>query len=416
MAGLAQKTDVGQACPDPVLGGMVNYPEASIRLSQFRPKIVILDFWNTRCLACISAFPHLDSLQKKFEGRVQILLVNSESTKETLEFFAKHKKLHLPRLPMITGDSQLIKSFTRDGYPYSVWIDGKGMVRYITAGYNTTEAHINSLLGTDTLKLSRAVKATEGSWLTDQPWKNEVVFFSALARRGSGKKEVSNLGWMSEDGQSFHFGKTGTLSLLFRIAYSNNHPDRFGQANSFLLRVKDPAPFVYPLNKDLVDEWEKTNWYNYELIVPAGRKADVYSIMQEDLCRYFGVKARVEQRTVNGLALVRAGNTGLLKTKGGASSGNLFPYYGEIPAEGSMRTLTNRPFSELKIVLQNCVERQARMPFADKTAYTGNIDITIPWSAIDSFNLGQWRQALKKYGLDLIEKPQPIDVLVISDK
>jgi hypothetical protein len=40
----AQQTGVGQSCPDPVLPGVLNYTSPLVRLSEFRPKLVILDF------------------------------------------------------------------------------------------------------------------------------------------------------------------------------------------------------------------------------------------------------------------------------------------------------------------------------------------------------------------------------------
>lgn len=411
----AQRTEVGALCPDPVLP-VANYPSSSLRLSQLRPRLVILDFWNTHCLSCITAFPKLDSLQGKFGDRIQLLLVNREGAAETKAFFARHPAIRKPRLPMIMGDTQLLKIFTREGYPYSVWIDGKGIVRYITSGYNTTEEHIEALLREEPPVLLRAQKTRYISLLTDSPWKDDVVFFSALAPR-RGRNETGNSIFESEDGRTIHLKKTNAVLDLFKAAFSADEPRRFGWRGSIALEMKDPGLFIRPADANLLDAWMERCWYNYELVVPATRHDELYTIMQEDLQRFFGVRARFEKRVVPAIVLVRTSRREALHTAGGAPSGRLYPAYGEAPAEGSMRVLVNRPFSELAFTLQTELQQGSGLPFADETGYAHDaIDITIPWTALERYDLEEWRQALRKYDLDLIEKPVTMDVLVIGDK
>lgn len=470
----AQKTGVGQACPDPQLPHVLNYKSGVMRLSQFRPRLVILDFWNTHCLACIKAFPHLDSLQQKFRDQVQIILVNSESREATLAFFAKRKKIAMPGLPMITGDTQLIKIFTREGYPYSVWIDGKGIVRYITAGYNTTEAHIRSMLTDQSPGLSRASKIRYVSLLTEEAWREETVFFSGLSLRRE-HREVGNSILPDHEGRSVHLCRTAPAFDLFKTAFAEGNPRRFDWQGSVELEVKDSATFRRPGDANLLDEWDAKNWYNYELVIPTTRRIELYAVMQEELCRYFGKSVRWEKRKRMGIALVRiptvelraadsaclgnsatANNTAgltdganasssvyatdnlrvsgsapeadnprcdsmqkpidLLRSSGATPSGKLMPYYGEVPEETSMRVLINQPFSELSGTIRTNTERMAHLPYTDETGYQGRIDISLPWKIVQGFDLDAWRRSLRKYGLDLVEKPLDVDVLVIQDR
>jgi len=411
----AQRTEVGDLCPDPVLR-MANYSSPSLRLSQLRPRLVILDFWNTHCIACVTAFPRLDSIQQRFGDRIQVMLVNRESPAETKAFFARHRAITKPRLPMIMGDTQLLKMFTREGYPYSVWIDGKGVVRYITSGYNTTTEHIEALLREEPPVLIRAQKTRYISLLTDSPWKNDVVFFSALAPR-RGRNETGNSILESEDGRTVHLKKTNAVLDLFKAAFSADEPRRFAWRGSIALEMKDPGLFIRPADGNLLDAWMERSWYNYELVVPAARRDELYTIMQEELQRFFQVRARFEKRVVPSIVLVRTSGRDALHTAGGAPSGRLYPAYNEAPAEGSMRLLVNRPFSDLAFVLQTEIQQGSKLPFVDETGYAASaIDIALPWSAIERYDLERWRQALRKYDLDLIEKPIAMDVLVIGDK
>ena len=411
----AQRTEVGAWCPDPVLR-VANYPSASLKLSQLRPKLVILDFWNTHCISCVRAFPRLDSIQRKFGDRIQVMLVNRESAAETNAFFVRHRTIKKPRLPMIMGDTQLLKIFTREGYPYSVWIDGKGIVRYITSGYNTTDEHIEAVLREEPPVLIRAQKTKYISLLTDSPWKDDVVFFSALAPR-RGRNETGNSILESEDGRAVHLKKTNAVLDLFKAAFSADEPRRFGWRGSIALEMKDSSLFVRPADANLLDAWMQRCWYNYELVVPATRRNEIYTIMQEELQRFFAVRARFEKRVVPAIVLVRTSRRDALHTAGSKPSGRLYPAYGEAPAADAVRVLVNRPFSELAFVLQTEIRNASGLPFVDETGYAASaIDIAIPWKAIERYDLEEWRRALRKYDLDLIEKPVAMDVLVIGDR
>lgn len=48
-----------------------------VKLSDFRGKTVVLDFWATWCVPCLKSFPHTDEVVKKFkDGSVVVLAVN----------------------------------------------------------------------------------------------------------------------------------------------------------------------------------------------------------------------------------------------------------------------------------------------------------------------------------------------------
>src|SRR5829696_2286085 len=80
---------IGQPVPDVSLDKLVNYPASTIKLSDFRGKLLILDFWATWCSPCIAAFPKLDSLQRKFGDKLQILSVTKESKSIVKQFLSK---------------------------------------------------------------------------------------------------------------------------------------------------------------------------------------------------------------------------------------------------------------------------------------------------------------------------------------
>src|ERR1700743_2414481 len=100
----AQEVRVGDRVPDVVLGGVVNYKAKSVRVSDFRGNLLILDFWATWCSPCVAMIPVMDSLQREFGGRVQFLPVNDQKREVVVGFLAKLERLRHFDLPDVLGD------------------------------------------------------------------------------------------------------------------------------------------------------------------------------------------------------------------------------------------------------------------------------------------------------------------------
>jgi beta-lactamase regulating signal transducer with metallopeptidase domain/thiol-disulfide isomerase/thioredoxin len=63
------------------------------RLSQFRGKYVLLDFWATWCVACVTALPEVHQLQEKFGDRLAVLPIGLDSAQDELRQFVATRKL-----------------------------------------------------------------------------------------------------------------------------------------------------------------------------------------------------------------------------------------------------------------------------------------------------------------------------------
>ena len=137
----------GEKVPDLKFNNLVNSKTTSIRLSDFKGKLIILDFWSFRCSNCIEEFSKLEALQNKFSGKIQILLVNHEGQKKTIEFFEKNRKMfRRPDLIFITGDTILWKMFPKNYVPWEIWIDAEQRFRFATDGSDVTEERITSFI------------------------------------------------------------------------------------------------------------------------------------------------------------------------------------------------------------------------------------------------------------------------------
>src|SRR5580658_394124 len=73
---------IGDTVPDMEFNNVINYHSPKTKLSDFKGRFVILDFWATWCGGCIEGFPHLDSMQNRFGDKLKVILVNTKETRD----------------------------------------------------------------------------------------------------------------------------------------------------------------------------------------------------------------------------------------------------------------------------------------------------------------------------------------------
>jgi thiol-disulfide isomerase/thioredoxin len=106
----------------------------TLKLSDYRGKVVYLDFWASWCAPCLKAVPALESLRGEFPAsKFQILAVNvDKKTKKALKFLAK-QSVGYPSVSNPRGD--IPGKFDLETMPSSYLIDQNGVVRYVHKGF-----------------------------------------------------------------------------------------------------------------------------------------------------------------------------------------------------------------------------------------------------------------------------------------
>jgi peroxiredoxin len=120
---------VGQPAPDFTLYDL-NGNE--VRLSDFRGKPVVLNFWATWCGPCRVEIPHVNVLYDKYKAQGLVVIgVNDEPDHATVRSFAEQ---HISYTVALDGSTQFRQYGVR-GMPATFYIDREGIVRSYDLGF-----------------------------------------------------------------------------------------------------------------------------------------------------------------------------------------------------------------------------------------------------------------------------------------
>jgi thiol-disulfide isomerase/thioredoxin len=109
-----------------------------IKLSDYKGKVVVLDFWATWCPPCREAVPHLVRLYEKLNSKgVEVLGMNLDQNPGDLEAFLKARPVPYT---MVRTDQATSMAYGVSGIPRIFVIDRQGAVRGDFLGFDPSTA------------------------------------------------------------------------------------------------------------------------------------------------------------------------------------------------------------------------------------------------------------------------------------
>jgi len=115
-------------------------------LSQYKGKVVLLNFWASWCPPCIKEIPSMSNLNSKLKNApFKILAVNLGETKDQMSEFIKKYRVNFTIL--LDPNQSAPKDYKVFAFPTSYIIDKKGKIRYsIAGGFDWDTAYIKDLI------------------------------------------------------------------------------------------------------------------------------------------------------------------------------------------------------------------------------------------------------------------------------
>jgi peroxiredoxin len=122
---------------------------ASVSLSDFKGKVVLLNFWATWCGPCKQEMPHLNNLDKEFGAQgFKVLSVSTDDARAASKVKPYIKARGYGFTVLLDKDTAVVSQFNPSkSLPYTVLIDRSGNIQKVLEGYKPgEEVHLRELV------------------------------------------------------------------------------------------------------------------------------------------------------------------------------------------------------------------------------------------------------------------------------
>jgi peroxiredoxin len=113
--------------------------QETVKLSDFKGKVVVVDFWATWCPPCRESLPNLNRLSgdATLAARgLKVLAVNSQESADAVKTFLQANHYTLPVLLDTDGSAEHAYSVT--GLPTTLVVGRDGTIKYASVGFDET--------------------------------------------------------------------------------------------------------------------------------------------------------------------------------------------------------------------------------------------------------------------------------------
>jgi cytochrome c biogenesis protein CcmG/thiol:disulfide interchange protein DsbE len=112
--------------------------KGKVSLSQWKGKVVLVDFWATWCEPCKKSFPKLEELRVKYNASgFEIAAISEDDEANGVKEFGAN---YGAKFPLVWDkDKSVANKWHPPNMPSSFIVDKKGVVRFVHLGYHDGE-------------------------------------------------------------------------------------------------------------------------------------------------------------------------------------------------------------------------------------------------------------------------------------
>jgi peroxiredoxin len=138
----AQSPELGETAPDFEFEDDEGHTGS---LSDFRGKVVLVNFWATWCGPCTFEMPFIQQVYDERSGTgLVVLAINLGDSADTVTSFLEEHGLSLPIL--LNPNSELVGRYNIEYIPTTFFLDEDGIIQYIEVGAFQSKEEIESIL------------------------------------------------------------------------------------------------------------------------------------------------------------------------------------------------------------------------------------------------------------------------------
>ena len=126
---LAALLPEGAVAPDFTLSTLDGKP---VKLSDYRGKPVLMEFWATWCGPCRKQFPKMSLIHEKYEGKVSFLLINTAETAAAVRAFSK--QVEIPGTLLLDPEDRVGEMYGTRILPSVFFLDARGVIQAAVPG------------------------------------------------------------------------------------------------------------------------------------------------------------------------------------------------------------------------------------------------------------------------------------------
>lgn len=371
---------------------VVNHPEGkkSITLSDYRGKLIILDFWGTFCSACISAMPAIHEVIEQFADNVVVIPVSWSKPEATLQALRNHKILEPLGLYSLVEAKPLVDLFPHQVVPHYVWIDPQGKVVATTALNDVSTDNIAKVLNGEAPDFALKTGIDTGKPLMFDldvlPKGAEIGHYSVFI-----KGEMPSL----NSSANLRYNQDGTVS---GIAIFNRPLPSIYTTIAWRIFGENPSKRM-----DFIDAITHSSVYTFDFIIPGVPADSVFQHLLVNLNQLSGYSAQLVKRKRQCLILTKTENGDRFISTDREKiriKDSLTYRIQQYPVTELIGFLNGKSISDTMLVL-------------NETGYDGPVDITLYAPFNDLANI---RRQLNEQGLDLVEAEREVEVFEIRRK